>query len=243
MMKLPFRRRHSYHAVLFLPGLLSFFVYYLTLAPGLQVADAGEQITAAHFLGISHPPGTPLYLMVLKVWELLFPFGAIAWRMNLFKCPSSGSVAVTLTGYLFFQLCLFFGASKSRALTLAAALSLIFAYSRTYSYESVAASSYLLHYLFVVVWLKEMTKLVMRQSDDRLYRLYLVTGFALANHILYSHPAGGDVVVLRVPVDKKEDQGSTMGGGQSISSARTPFLPLYPPAGGNPSPCPELGYP
>ncbi|GEM_PF-2247817 len=183
MMKLPFRRRHSYHAVLFLPGLLSFFVYYLTLAPGLQVADAGEQITAAHFLGISHPPGTPLYLMVLKVWELLFPFGAIAWRMNLLNAIL-GSVAVTLTGYLFFQLCLFFGASKSRALTLAAALSLIFAYSRTYWYESVAASSYLLHYLFVVVWLKEMTKLVMRQSDDRLYRLYLVTGFALANHIL-----------------------------------------------------------
>ena len=47
-------------------GLIAFPAYWLTLAPTLQVADAGEQIAPAHFLGVSHPTGTPLHLLLMK---------------------------------------------------------------------------------------------------------------------------------------------------------------------------------
>lgn len=57
--------------------------YLLTLAPSVTFWDAGEFIAAAHSLGIPHPPGTPLFVLVAHVWGMLVPFGEYAWRLNL----------------------------------------------------------------------------------------------------------------------------------------------------------------
>ena len=57
--------------------------YLLTLAPTVTFWDAGEFIAAAKTLGIPHPPGTPLFVMIAHVWALLFPFGEYAFRTNL----------------------------------------------------------------------------------------------------------------------------------------------------------------
>ncbi|MFN2635662.1 MAG: DUF2723 domain-containing protein [Gemmatimonadaceae bacterium] len=42
----------------------------LTLAPGVTQWDSGEFLAAIHSLGIPHPPGTPLYILLGKVWSL-----------------------------------------------------------------------------------------------------------------------------------------------------------------------------
>jgi hypothetical protein len=42
----------------------------LTLAPGVTLWDSGEFLAAIHSLGIPHPPGTPLYVLIGKVWSL-----------------------------------------------------------------------------------------------------------------------------------------------------------------------------
>ena len=44
----------------------------LTLAPGVTLWDSGEFLAAIHSLGIPHPPGTPLYILLGKVWSVLF---------------------------------------------------------------------------------------------------------------------------------------------------------------------------
>jgi hypothetical protein len=166
-----------------LSGLLAFVVYWLTLAPTLQVADAGEQIAAAHFMGISHPTGTPLYLLLMKLWESVFPFGTIVWRMNLLNALL-GAAAVGTVSHRILRLSLFWGASQARARLLALCLSLTLAYSQTFWYESVAASSYLLHYLLVILWLSLMTGVIIERKEGNLKYVCLVTGLALANHIL-----------------------------------------------------------
>jgi len=176
-------RLKSFKLILVIPGIIAFFVYWLTMATTLQVADAGEQITAAHFLGISHPTGTPLYLFLMKVWELAFPFGTVVWRMNLLNAIL-GSITVIIFAGLIFRICRFYRISTGRSLFFALSMSLTLAYSKTYWYESVAASSYLLHYLFVAVWLSVLVKMVLEEEYTVLSRLYLVTGFALANHVL-----------------------------------------------------------
>ena len=51
-------------------------VYLLTLAPDVTFWDAGEFIAAAHTLGVPHPPGTPLYVLVAHVWERAFAWVA-----------------------------------------------------------------------------------------------------------------------------------------------------------------------
>jgi len=57
--------------------------YLLTLAPTVTFWDAGEFIAAAKTLGIPHPPGTPLFVMIAHVWAMLFPVGEYAFRTNL----------------------------------------------------------------------------------------------------------------------------------------------------------------
>ena len=166
-----------------LSGLMAFVIYWLTLAPTLQVADAGEQIAAAHFMGISHPTGTPLYLLLMKFWESVLPFGTLAWRMNLLNAVLS-SVAVGILAQWFFRLSLHWGASRGRAGLLSLCLSLTLAYSQTFWYESVAASSCVPHYLLVILWLTLMSRVIVEKETRLLKSVCFVTGLALANHIL-----------------------------------------------------------
>ncbi|MEO7103039.1 MAG: DUF2723 domain-containing protein, partial [Gemmatimonadaceae bacterium] len=48
-----------------------FAVYCVTLARGVTYWDAGEFLAAIHSLGIPHPPGTPLYIMLAHVWSMV----------------------------------------------------------------------------------------------------------------------------------------------------------------------------
>lgn len=69
--------------------------FLVTLAPTVTFWDAGELVAAAKILGIPHPPGTPLWVLVGHVWGLLIPFGDYAWRLNLLSAVS-GAVAAGL---------------------------------------------------------------------------------------------------------------------------------------------------
>jgi hypothetical protein len=64
-------------------------IYILTLAPTVTFWDAGEFIAAAKVLGIPHPPGTPLFVMVAHVWAMLIPVGEYAVRTNLLSALMS----------------------------------------------------------------------------------------------------------------------------------------------------------
>jgi hypothetical protein len=65
----------------------------ITLAPTVTLWDAGEFITAAKVLGVPHPPGTPLFVMLGNVWARLLPLGAYAWRTNLMSACFSAAGA------------------------------------------------------------------------------------------------------------------------------------------------------
>jgi hypothetical protein len=59
-------------------------VYTLTLAPSVTLWDSGEFLAAMHSLGIPHPPGTPLYVLLGKVWSMaLGPIFGFARSVNL----------------------------------------------------------------------------------------------------------------------------------------------------------------
>ncbi len=68
-------------------------VFVLTLAPTVTFWDAGEFIAAAKTLGIPHPPGTPLFVMIAHVWAMLVPVGEFAVRTNLLSAVLSAAAA------------------------------------------------------------------------------------------------------------------------------------------------------
>jgi hypothetical protein len=69
---------------------LSFVLYVLTLAPTTQFWDTSEYIAAAYVLGIPHPPGNPLFVLLAHVWgDLLVFIQPYAARINLFAATTS----------------------------------------------------------------------------------------------------------------------------------------------------------
>ena len=64
-----------------------FALYGITLGPTTWFWDTSEYIATAHIMGIPHPPGNPLFVVLARAWEvLLTPFGLTpAVRINLFS--------------------------------------------------------------------------------------------------------------------------------------------------------------
>jgi hypothetical protein len=69
------------------------FVYVLTLAPTTAFWDASEYIAAARVLGIPHPPGNPLFIIVAHTFGLLPLADSYAERINLFAATTSAGAA------------------------------------------------------------------------------------------------------------------------------------------------------
>jgi hypothetical protein len=76
-------------------GVCILIVYVLTLAPSTTFWDASEYIATAHILGIPHPPGNPLFVVLARTWSLLLaPLGLpVAVRINLLAAVTSAAAS------------------------------------------------------------------------------------------------------------------------------------------------------
>ena len=68
-------------------------IYVLTLAPTTAFWDASEYIAAARVLGIPHPPGNPLFVILAHVFGLIPLAESYAVRINLFAAVTSAGAA------------------------------------------------------------------------------------------------------------------------------------------------------
>jgi hypothetical protein len=73
-----------------------FALYAITLAPSTAFWDTSEYIATAHILGIPHPPGNPLFVLMARAWELMLaPTGlSVAVRVNLFSALMTAGASV-----------------------------------------------------------------------------------------------------------------------------------------------------
>ena len=72
-------------------------LYVLTIAPTTQMWDTSEYIAAAKVLGIPHPPGNPLFVVLAHVWGLIPLAAGYALRINLLAAVTSALAS----GFLF----------------------------------------------------------------------------------------------------------------------------------------------
>ena len=77
-------------------GLASAALYAVQAAPGVYVGDSGELVTAAATLGLAHPTGYPLYLLVGRAWIALLGFLTPAYAMNLLSAACGGGAVAAM---------------------------------------------------------------------------------------------------------------------------------------------------
>jgi hypothetical protein len=80
-----------------LAGLVPLIVYAMTVQRTVPFWDSGEFIATAHVLGIPHPPGTPFFVLIGRLWSLL-PVAPTALEVNFLS--SIASVAAVVFTYL-----------------------------------------------------------------------------------------------------------------------------------------------
>ncbi len=75
-------------------GGFALIMYMLTTAPVVGFWDNGEFIAVGYTLGVGHPPGSPLYTLITRLFALL-PFGNVARAVN-FESVLMGAFAIAL---------------------------------------------------------------------------------------------------------------------------------------------------
>ena len=153
-----------------------FVVYALGACRTIYVGDSGELVTAVAVLGIPHPSGYPLYVLLGKLWTLLVPVGSIAFRMSLFSAVCGAAACGVL-----------YGLARVTGLAVPAALfsALLLAFSPTFWAEANIQRVYALNALFVA-WATFLAVRWDAADGNRRQRLLVVTlfvaGLGATNH-------------------------------------------------------------
>jgi hypothetical protein len=164
------RRVPWVHLALFV-GVMT--VYLLTLAPGVLGGDPGEYQFVPYILSMAHPTGTPIYILLGKLWSSL-PFGpSVAWRMNLLSAVSASLAAVTVYHHVQWR-------TRRVVPALAAALSL--AFGLTFWEQATMADKYAFNAFMVALVLHLALRWGATRSPATLKLLALAYGLSLTHH-------------------------------------------------------------
>jgi hypothetical protein len=168
-------------------------VYLRTMCRTIYVGDSGELAAAVHVMGIPHPPGYPLYVLLGKLFSALVPVGSPALRLNLFSAAcTSVSVAFVYLAILALGFAWHVSAAVSLTWAMTASLWSQSGIARVYALGAVVSA---MATYFAVRWYVDPT------HTRWLVAAALVVGLGLANHpVVAGHaPAILALVLFREP--------------------------------------------
>ncbi|NIN72405.1 MAG: DUF2723 domain-containing protein [Gemmatimonadetes bacterium] len=171
-------------------GLAIFLLYVITLAPTTAFWDTSEYIATAHIVGIPHPPGNPVFVLLARAWELLLaplPLSP-AVKINLFSA-ANGGVAAAFWFLVIHRVMAFFSDDERFRLLGAAATTLISATAFTVWNQSVVNEKV---YTVSLMTIALLTWLIFRwrdnlgkgKDDNLLILIVFLLALSLGNHLM-----------------------------------------------------------
>jgi hypothetical protein len=173
--------------------LITFVIYFDTMSPTVSYWDCGEFIAVSHTLGVPHPPGSPFFLLLGRIFSMI-PFNEdIAFRVNIIS-PIVSALAVMLLYLTIVKIVthwrgkvenltdvlIVFGGASVGALT--------FAFTDSHWFNAVEAEVYAFSTFFtaIVVWLILLWNEKADQSGHERYILIIayMIGLATGLHLL-----------------------------------------------------------
>ncbi|MBI5397778.1 MAG: DUF2723 domain-containing protein [Verrucomicrobia bacterium] len=198
---------------------IALVAYICMMSPSVTLEDSGELVTAAHTLGVPHPPGYPIWTILTCLFDHLNPLSPIpvpegvvgvsrrAFNVGWRSCLGSatfGALAVGLlallgsrSGSMFIRSVKGLSERLSErqerliASVCGAAGGLVFAFSPVPLSQAVIAEVYSLNALFMALTLVTIFVWMLKQQDKYLYWTWFLWGLGLTNHqtLLFMAPA------------------------------------------------------
>src|ERR1051326_9013368 len=205
---LDFDYRPSYLAAAIVT-LLVFILYLVTLAPSTAMWDTSEYIAAAYTLGLPHPPGNPLFVLIGRVFSIIPIFGPnVATRINVLAAMCS-AVSAGMWFLVTERVLVGWFAQRWQRITGGVIAAMIGATAFTVWNQSVVNEKV---YTVSLVGIAIISWLMIRWSDepdgrkaDRILVLvaYLL-GLGYANHMggMLAAPAAAVAVIVRRPLTR-----------------------------------------
>ena len=196
--------RPSYRAALAVT-LVTLVLYLITLAPSTAMWDTSEYIAAAYTLGLPHPPGNPLFVIIGRVFSILPIAGTVAVRINILAAICS-AVSAGMWFLVTERILVGWFAERWQRILGGALAALIGATAFTVWNQSVVNEKV---YTVSLVGLAIISWLMIRWSDDPdgrkadriLVLVAYLCGLGYANHMagMLAAPAVGLAVLIRRP--------------------------------------------
>lgn len=171
---------------------LSLAVYIFTLEPTVSLWDCGEFVVSCYKLEINHSPGSPLFMLLGRIFSLL-SFGNSAYIAFCINMVSAIASAATVM-FLFWTISWLSGKIQSNPISpvirLAASAigALSFAFTDSFWFSAVEAEVYALSSLFSAAVLWAATKWEREynhhQSDRWIVTIFFMIGLSIGVHLL-----------------------------------------------------------
>lgn len=196
--------RPSYRAAAVVT-LVTLVLYLFTLAPSTAMWDTSEYIAAAYTLGLPHPPGNPLFVIIGRVFSILPIATSIAVRINILAAICS-AVSAGMWFLVTERVLVGWFPERWQRILGGALAALIGATAFTVWNQSVVNEKV---YTVSLVGLAIISWLMIRWSDDPdgrkadriLVLVAYLCGLGYANHMagMLAAPAVGLAVLIRRP--------------------------------------------
>ncbi len=215
--------------ILAIISLAIFGIFLTTIPPTVYIGDSGEISAAAYTLGISHPPGYPLYMLLGKIASFV-PVGDMAFRINMLAAFLAIMVFLALYKSVVYAIKITFEERENSSISLTAiVIALVYMFSYIFWFEAINAKGgiYVLTILAEILCIYYCVRFTFERGKKHLYISAYIAGLLPALHHTTGLITFFVIVALIVNFKDIKTRSKLTAMAMFLFSFTTPYLYLF----------------